>query len=44
MGKFETLVLPELENIRKKLANGITPGELAGQLQISLTTDRKSVV
>ena len=38
MGKFETLVLPELENIRKKLANGITPGELAGQLKISLTT------
>ena len=38
MGKFETLVLPELANIRRKLANGITPGELAGQLKISLTT------
>ena len=38
MGKFETLVLPELANIRRKLADGITPGELAGQLKISLTT------
>ena len=38
MGKFETLVLPELDNIRRKLAAGIPPGELAKQLKISLTT------
>lgn len=38
MGKFETLVLPELENIRRKIARGMSPGELAQHLGISLTT------
>ena len=38
VGKFETAVLPEFDRIRKNLREGATPGELAGMLNISVST------
>ena len=38
MGKFETVVLPELERIRCLLAEGVSAGALAKKLGISLST------
>ena len=38
MGKFETVILPQLDKIRRQLDNGISLSALARQLDISLST------
>ena len=38
MGKFETLILPRLDSIGRRLANGSTSSEIARELGISLSS------
>ena len=38
MGKFETVILPQLEKIRARLESGVSCAELARELGVSLST------